>query len=108
MFFFKLRKNNFISIVTLEHWETSRRHSCSTEPSKPKDVEVIANGPNELHVKWTKPKKPNGEIAHYVVSFQEEELNKKEFDKRDYCKHRKAFSMLHLWVCLNFCASFET
>ncbi|GFS00360.1 tyrosine-protein kinase receptor [Elysia marginata] len=57
------------------------------DPSKPKDVEVLAEGPHELRVKWTKPKKPNGIIDHYVVLYQREELNQKEFDKRDYCRH---------------------
>ncbi|KAK3802519.1 hypothetical protein RRG08_033179 [Elysia crispata] len=57
------------------------------DPSKPRDVEVTANGPSELRVKWTKPKKPNGIIDHYVVFYQKEELNKKEFDKRNYCDH---------------------
>ncbi|GFO40985.1 tyrosine-protein kinase receptor [Plakobranchus ocellatus] len=56
-------------------------------PSKPRNVEVIANGPHELRVKWTEPKKPNGIIDHYVVSYEKEELIKSEFDKRDYCKH---------------------
>ncbi|XP_025076692.1 putative molluscan insulin-related peptide(s) receptor [Pomacea canaliculata] len=54
-------------------------------PTSPVDLHAAAEQMGELHVTWKKPKQPNGNVTHYVVYWQLQEINSKPFDQRNYC-----------------------
>lgn len=65
-------------------------------PTSPVDLHAAAEQMGELHVTWKKPKQPNGNVTHYVVYWQLQEINSKPFDQRNYCTDRKLKSPIHM------------
>ncbi|XP_013383193.1 insulin receptor isoform X2 [Lingula anatina] len=60
----------------------------TTRPDSPTpavDVEVEATMEGELTVTWKPPNKPNGNVTHYMVYWTIAEINKEEYDDRNYC-----------------------
>ncbi|XP_076465772.1 LOW QUALITY PROTEIN: putative molluscan insulin-related peptide(s) receptor [Babylonia areolata] len=56
-------------------------------PTSPTDLRAVAERPGELLVSWKPPKVPNGNVTHYYVYWQLQELDSEPFDQRDYCKN---------------------
>ncbi|XP_046545337.1 putative molluscan insulin-related peptide(s) receptor [Haliotis rubra] len=76
------------SLATANEAANSELMFFTTHPSKPTtptDLEVYSEEQGELRVRWNPPKRPNGNVTHYYVYWQLQELETEAFDKRDYC-----------------------
>ena len=58
-------------------------------PTSPTNLRVRAEHPGELHITWDPPLKPNGNVTHYEVYWQLRDLDRKNYELRDYCAYRK-------------------
>ena len=61
-------------------------------PTSPTHLKVKADSPGELHVTWDPPMKPNGNVTHYEVYWQLQDLEPDNYEERDYCAYRKLSS----------------
>ncbi|GAB1600284.1 insulin-like peptide receptor isoform X2 [Argonauta hians] len=57
-------------------------------PTNPTNLKITAKREGELIVSWDPPKEPKGEVDHYFVYWQPEELNVADYSIRDYCQNR--------------------
>lgn len=56
-------------------------------PTSPTNLRVRAEHPGELHITWDPPLKPNGNVTHYEVYWQLRDLDRKNYELRDYCAY---------------------
>lgn len=53
------------------------------------NVVARAESPNEIIIQWSAPKRPNGEITHYVIDGIREKDSSEFISQRNYCNERK-------------------
>ncbi|KAL3867340.1 hypothetical protein ACJMK2_044550 [Sinanodonta woodiana] len=54
-------------------------------PSYPVNLKVTSEMTGELRVTWDPPKSPNGNVTHYEVYWQKQDIDASKYDVRDYC-----------------------
>jgi hypothetical protein len=74
--------------------------SSFSVPSTPVDLVAVAKEPGELLITWNPPKLPNGNVTHYYVYWQLQEVDEELFDQRDYCINREW--AVALYISLQF------
>lgn len=73
-------------------------------PSSPVNVQARAESHHEIIIQWESPKRPNGEVTHYVIDGFREKDSSEFISQRNYCSERK-YSYVKLFTCLNFILS---
>lgn len=55
------------------------------------NVQARAESHHEIVIQWSSPKRPNGEVTHYVVDGFREKDSSEFISQRNYCSERKSF-----------------
>lgn len=55
------------------------------------NVQARAESHHEIVIQWSSPKRPNGEVTHYVVDGFREKDSSEFISQRNYCNERKFF-----------------
>lgn len=70
--------------------------NISAEPSEPLDPMSSSNSSSQIILKWKPPNDPNGNITHYLVSYQRQP-EASELFKFDYCQKGEALVVAGFW-----------
>ena len=53
------------------------------------NVQARAESHHEIVIQWSSPKRPNGEVTHYVIDGFREKDSPEFISQRNYCSERK-------------------
>ena len=63
----------------------------SIAPSSVVNLIVYSKSPSNLTVAWEPPDPPNGIITHYLVKWQKQNMDKEQFNERDFCRESRCW-----------------
>ncbi|XP_041463958.1 insulin-like peptide receptor [Lytechinus variegatus] len=59
-----------------------------SKASPPSSLNVISNSSSELVITWKPPEHPNGNLTHYIITWEPRYLFKQQFEDRDFCREK--------------------
>ncbi|XP_054706404.1 insulin-like peptide receptor [Uloborus diversus] len=61
-------------------------------PSPPVNVQAVATSQGEIIISWSPPKRPNGNVTHYIIEGYREKDSSEFISQRNYCNEPLAMS----------------